>query len=93
MMNFVESSSGIDWQESPTIIYIDNVVCITQMRTCYKEQPQNVYCFEIIQTRKLQGNGQLNILQMKPRDDLDELLTKSLPNFLFEKHVNGIGTR
>ena len=87
MMNFVESSRGIGSLELPTIIYEDNVVCITQIQTGYKEQHYNVYCFEIIQLGELQRNEKLNILQMKPCDDLNELFTKSLPNSLFQKHM------
>ena len=37
-MNFVESLDGFDWYESPTFIYDDNTVCITQMQTGYKEK-------------------------------------------------------
>jgi hypothetical protein len=34
MINHIQQSCGIDYIESPTIIYEDNSACVTQMQTC-----------------------------------------------------------
>ena len=94
MINFIESSSGIGSLESPTIIYEDNAACITQMQTGYiKSNITKHISPKLFYPHELQETGEINILQTKSCDNLADLFTKSLPSSLFEKYINGIGTK
>jgi hypothetical protein len=80
--------------ESPTIIYENNVVCVTQMQTGYiKSNITKHIAPKLFYPHELQQSGEINILQTKSCDNLANLFTKSLPASTFEKCVRGIGTR
>jgi hypothetical protein len=94
MINHIEQSYGISSLESPTIIYEDNAACITQMQTCYiKSNITKHIATKLFYPHELQQSGEINILQTKSCDNLADLFTKSLPSFIFEKYVKGIGMR
>ena len=94
MINHVHQSCSIGSMESPTIIYEDNVVCVTQMQTGYiKSNITKHIAPKLFYPHELQQSGEINILQTKSCDNLANLFTKSLPASTFEKCVRGIGTR
>ena len=73
-------SCGIGSLESPTIIYEDNVACVTQMQTGYiKSNITKHIAPKLFYPHELQQSGEINILQMKSCDNLSDLFTKSLP--------------
>ena len=94
MINHVQQFCSIGSMESPTIIYEDNVVCVTQMQTGYiKSNITKHITPKLFYPHELQQSGEINILQTKYCDNLADLFTKSLPASTFEKYVRGIGMR
>jgi hypothetical protein len=94
MINHIERSCGLGSSESPTIIYEDNVACISHMQTGYiKSNITNHIAPKLFYPHELQQSGEINILPTKSCDNLADLFTKSLPTSSFEKCVKGIGMR
>jgi hypothetical protein len=94
MINHIQQSSGIGSIESPTIIYEDNVACVTHMKIGYiKSNIAKHISPKLFYPHKLQQNGEINILQIKSYDNLVDLFTKSLPCTTFQNFVHGISMR
>jgi hypothetical protein len=94
MINHIQQSCGIDSIESPTIIYEDNSACVTQMQMGYiKSNITKHIAPKLFYPHELQESGEINIMQIKSCDNLADLFTKSLPTFVFQKLVHGIGMR
>ena len=92
MINHIQQSSGIGPIESPTIIYEDNVACITQMEIGYiKSNITKHISPKLFYPHELQKNGEIKILQTKSCDNLADLFTKSLPGPMFQNFVHSIG--
>ena len=85
----ISSSSDI-----PTVIYENNVACITQLRGEYiqgdktKHISPKFFCIH-----ELQQNKKINIKQIRFIENLVDMFTKALPTSTFEKIVYGIGMR
>jgi hypothetical protein len=94
MKNHIIQSCGIGALETPTIIFEDNLVCVTQMESGYIKSNITKHIIpKLFYHRKLQKNGEIEILQTKSCDNLADLFTKSLPYSTFHKCVEGIGMR
>ena len=79
---------------SSTIIFEDNVACVSQVRWGYIKGdktknilPKNFY------THELQESRQIDVKKTRSTDNLADLFTKSLPTSTFDKLVYGIGIR
>ena len=77
---------------SPTILYEDNVACVTQMSNEYvKGNLTKHIAPKFFYPHELQKNGVIIIEKVRSRDNLTDLFTKSLPTSTFEKYIHGIG--
>jgi hypothetical protein len=91
VINHIQVSCGIEPIGSPTIIYEDNVVCITQMQLEYvKSNVTKHITLKLFYPHEFQVNGKISILQIKSRNNLTDLFTKSLLYATFSKCVAGI---
>jgi hypothetical protein len=78
MINHIGRSCGLGSSESPTIIYEDNVACISQMQTGYiKSNITKHIAPKLFYPHELQLSGEINILPTKSCDNLTDLFTKS----------------
>jgi hypothetical protein len=94
VINHIQVLCGIEPIGSPTIIYEDNVACITQMQLGYvKSNVTKHITHKLFYSHELQVNGEISILQTKSCDNLADLFTKSLPYCTFFKCVAGIDMR
>jgi hypothetical protein len=92
VINHIQVSCGIGLIWSPTIIYEDNVACITQMQSGYvKSNITKHITPKLFYPHELQVNGEISILQTKSCDNLTDLFTKSLLYCTFSKCAAGIG--
>jgi hypothetical protein len=92
VINHIQVSCGIGLIWSPTIIYEDNVACITQMKSGYvKSNITKHITPKLFYPHELQVNGEISILQTKSCDNLTDLFTKSLLYYTFSKCAAGIG--
>jgi hypothetical protein len=94
MVNHIAQSCGIGVLDTPTIIFEDNLACVTQMESGYIKSNMTKHIIpKLFYPHELQKNGEIEILQTKSCDYLVDLFTKSLPYSAFRKCVDGIGTR
>jgi hypothetical protein len=78
----------------PTIIYEDNVTCITQMQSGYvKSNVTKHITAKLFYPHELQVNREISTLQTKSCDNLADLFTKSLSYYTFSKCVARIDMR
>jgi hypothetical protein len=90
MINHIHKSYELGAIESPTIIYEDNVICVTQMQTgCIKTNNTNHVSLKLFYPHELQEGGEISILQIKSCNNLADLFIKSLPLAIFDKCVKG----
>jgi hypothetical protein len=81
-------------KDSPTILYEDNVACITQIRGGYiKGDRTKRISPKFFYTHELQKSGEIDDKQIRSSDNLSDLFTKTLPTTTFKKLVNNIGMR
>ena len=79
---------------SPIIIYEDNVSCVAQVRGWYikgdktKHISSKFFC-----THEFQESRQVDVKQIRSANNLADLFTKSLPTSAFKKLVYGIVMR
>ena len=79
---------------SPTVIYEDNAVCIAQVRGGYIKGDKIKHISpKFFYTHELQKSRQVDVKQICSSNNLADLFTKSLPTSTFEKIVYGIGMR
>ena len=77
-----------------TVIYEDNVACITQLRGGYiKGNITKQILPKFFYTHELQQNKKINIKQICSMENLAYMFTKALPTSTFEKLLYGIGMR
>ena len=74
------------------ITYEDNVTCIAQLKEEYiKEERTKHILPKLFFTCDLQKNGDINVLQVRPHENLEDFLTKSLQRKTFEQLTHKIG--
>ena len=94
MINHIIQSCGIGALETPTIIFEDNLACVTQMESGYIMSNMTKHIIpKLFYPHEVQKNGEIEILQTKSCDNLADLFIKSLLYSTFRKCVEGIGTR
>ncbi|XP_070010532.1 secreted RxLR effector protein 161-like [Nicotiana sylvestris] len=78
----------------PTILYEDNVACITQLKGGYIKGDRTKHISPKFSfTHDLQKNGEIDIQQVRSSDNLANLFTKALTTSTFEKLIYKIGMR
>lgn len=73
-------------KEIPTTLYINNVVCITQLRGGYIEGDRIKHISQkIFFNRDLKTKDEINVKQVLSSNNLADMFTKALPTSIFEK--------
>ncbi|XP_058771701.1 secreted RxLR effector protein 161-like [Vicia villosa] len=91
----IQGASGLPIDNNPTILYEDNVACVTQMREGYiksditKHIPPKFFSF----TQELERNKEVDVQYIRSSDNIANLFTKTLPTSVFKKHVQNIRMR
>ena len=95
MVRHIYGSCGIATNDiSPTVLYENNAVHVTQMSNEYvKGNLTKHIAPKFFYPYKLQNNGTIIVEKVRSSDNLVDLFTKSLPASTFEKYVHGIGMR
>ena len=84
--------SAID--NSPTILFEDNVACITQLRGGYIKGDKTKHISpKFFYTHELQQKGEIDIKQIRSNDNLADLFTKYLSASTFKKLIHKIRMR
>ncbi|XP_026378445.1 uncharacterized protein LOC113272866 [Papaver somniferum] len=95
IITHIRGTSGLNSTiEEPTCIYKDNATCIEQMKQGYIKGDNTKHIspkFFYNQQQQCLLNIQVN--KVPYDENVADLFTKSLPKFLFEKHVKSIGLR
>jgi hypothetical protein len=88
------NSCGTELIGSSTIIYEDNVACVTQMQSGYvKNNITKHITPKLLYPHEFQIHGEISILQTKSCNNLIDLFTKSLSYSTFSRCVASIGMR
>jgi virulence-associated protein VapD len=91
MIDHIQKSCGIGAIESPTIIYVDNAACVTQMQTWHiKTNYIKHISLKLFYPHELQEGVEISILQIKSCHNLANLFMKSLPLAKFDKCAKDI---
>jgi len=92
IIQHIKENSGLSTiEDSPTILFEDNVASITQLRGDYiKEDKTKHISPKFFYTHGLQQKGKIDIIQIRSNDNLKNLFTKSLPASTFKKLVHNI---
>ena len=81
-------------KDKPTVLFEDNVACITQIRGGYIKGDRTKHISpKFFYTHELQKNSDIDVQQTRSCDNLADLFTKALPTSTFEKLVYNIGMR
>ena len=77
-----------------TILFEDNVACITQITGVYIKRDITKHISpKFFYTHELQKNDEIDVQQIRSSDNLADLLTKSLSTSAFKKLIHRIGMR
>ncbi|KAJ9546908.1 hypothetical protein OSB04_019451 [Centaurea solstitialis] len=88
------SCGVISDKEPPTVLYEDNVACITQLKEGYLKGDMTKHILpKFFFTHDLQKSGDIIVQQARSCENLVDLFTKSLPNSTFQRLVHDIGMR
>jgi hypothetical protein len=78
-------------EDSPTILFEENVVCITQLRGGYvKGDKTNCISPKLFYTHELLQKEKIDIKKMRSNVNLEDLFTKSFPTSTFKKLILNI---
>ena len=70
----------------PTTLYEDKTSCIAQIKGGYIKGDKTKYVSpKLFYTQDLEENDDITVQQISSKDNLTDLLTKSLPTTTFEK--------
>ena len=95
VLQHIQGAFGLTIYKNPTILYEDNVACVTQMKEGYiksdrtKHIPLKFFSF----TQKLERNKEVDIQYIRSSDNVIDLFTKALPTSVIKKHIQNIGMR
>jgi hypothetical protein len=79
-------------KDNSTILYKDNVACITQIRKIYIKSDRTIHIsLKFFYTHELQKSGDVDVKQIRSSNNLSNLFTKTLSIVTFKKLVNNIG--
>ena len=80
--------------EERTCIYEDNAACIELMKLGYIKGDNTKHISpKFFYNQQQQALLKIQVNQVKFKENVPDLFTKSLPKAIFEKHVKSIGMR
>ncbi|XP_050902854.1 uncharacterized protein LOC127115317 [Lathyrus oleraceus] len=89
----IQGAHGLSIDNNPTILYEDNVVCVTQIKEYYikidKIEHITPKFFSFTQTLG-KKNKEVDIQYMRSNDNVEDLYTRALPISVFKKHIQNI---
>ena len=93
MIQHIRESCGLSSiKGDPTILFEDNVACITQITRGYIKGDRIKHISpKFFYTHELQKSGEIDVQQIRSSDNLADLFTKSLPTSTFKKLIHRIG--
>ena len=92
MIHLIQEKSGLKYDKVPTILYEDNAACIAQLKGGFIKGDRTKHISpKFFYTHDLQKNGDINVQQIRSRDNVTDLFTKSLPTTTFKKMMHKIG--
>ena len=81
-------------ETNPTLMFEDNTTCIEQLKKGYIKGDNTKHISpKFFFTHDLQENGEIEVQEIRSRDNLAYLFTKSLTPLVFEKLVHKISMR
>ncbi|RVW79791.1 Retrovirus-related Pol polyprotein from transposon TNT 1-94 [Vitis vinifera] len=95
MIQHIRESCGLSSIKGDlTILFEDNVACITQITGGYIKRDRTKHISpKFFYTHELQKSGEIDVQQIRSSDNLADLFTKSLPTSTFKKLIHRIGMR
>jgi len=95
MIQHIRERSGLSSiKDSPTILFEDNVACITQIKGGYIKGDRTKHISpKFFYTHDLQKSGDIDVQQIRSSDNLADLFTKALPTSTFKRLIHNIGMR
>ena len=93
IIQHIRGACGLSLDKSiPTVLYEDNAACIAQLKGGFIKGDRTKHISpKFFFTHDLEKNGEINVQQIRLKDNLADLFTKSLPTTTFEKLVHRIG--
>ena len=93
IIQHIRGACGLSLDKSiPTVLYEDNAACIAQLKGGFIKGDRTKHISpKFFFTHDLEKNGEINVQQIRSKDNLTDLFTKSLPTATFEKLVHKIG--
>ncbi len=92
MIHLIQEKCGLKCENVPTILYRDNVACITHLNGGFIKGDRTKHTSsKFFYIHELQKNGDINVQQIRSSDNVVDLFTKSPPIATFKKMVHKIG--
>jgi hypothetical protein len=92
----IQETSGLPTDKNPTILYEDNVACVTQVKECYikSDRIKHIRPQLFSSTQELERNKEVDNQYIRSSDNVADLFIKALPaTSIFKKHIRSIGMR
>ena len=95
MIPHIRESCGLSSiKGDPTILFENNVACITQITGGHIKRDGTKHISpKFFYTHELQQSGEIDVQQIHSSDNLADLFTKLLPTSTFKKLIHRIGMR
>ncbi|XP_013617046.1 uncharacterized protein LOC106429861 [Brassica napus] len=95
MANHIRVDCGMtEGKDAPTVMYEDNAASISQLKDGYIKGDQTKHILpKFFFTHELQKAGEVQVVQVRSRDNSADLFTKSLPTCTFRKLMHQFGMR
>ena len=92
MIQHIRESCGLSSiKNNPTVLYEDNVACITQIKGGYIIGDRTKHISpKFFYTHELQKDGEIDVQQIRSNDNLADLFTKALLFATFRKLVRQV---
>ena len=93
MIQYIQEPFGLSSIKSdPTILFEDNVACITQITEGYIKEDRTKHTSpKFFYTYELHKSGEIDEQQIRSSNNLADLFTKSLSTSTFKKLIHNIG--
>ena len=93
MIHHIQESCGLSpVKDNPTTLFLDNAVCIAQIKGGYIKGDRTKHVPpKFFYTHELHKNCEIDVQQIRSSDNLADLFTKSLPTSTFKKLIYKIG--
>ena len=92
MIQLIRKSCGLFYiKNKPTLLYEDNVVCISQVKWGYIKGDRTKHISQkLFYTHEVQNCSEINVQHIRSSDNLVDLFTKTLPTTTLKKVVHQI---